>query len=119
MMSLNNNDIDVDVDSGSSDDCICGLAQRATRIVGGQEVEVNEWPWQVGSDDFRQEKCKIIAGRHGLEWQLIRVLRSHCYQVEISNWHQQGGKIFSMFIFLHTRKLLENHHNRHSRLQNR
>merc|ERR1711974_90443 len=34
--------------TGSSDDCICGLAQRATRIVGGQEVEVNEWPWQAG-----------------------------------------------------------------------
>ena len=101
MMSLNNNDIDVDVDSGSSDDCICGLAQRATRIVGGQEVEVNEWPWQVGSDDFRQEKCKIIAGRHGLERQLVRVLRSHCYQVERLF---QGGKIF--LTFLHTRKLL-------------
>jgi hypothetical protein len=29
-----------------SEDCICGLSKRGTRIVGGQEVTVDEWPWQ-------------------------------------------------------------------------
>ena len=33
---------------GNADVCYCGLSQPPTRIVGGEAVQVNEFPWQVG-----------------------------------------------------------------------
>merc|ERR1711983_248753 len=54
----------------SSGSCQCGVAQRATRIVGGGETEVNEYPWQVGlvSAGSRTPWCggSLISDRHVL-----------------------------------------------------
>ena len=38
-----------------SDDCECGVSKRASRIVGGQETDVNEYPWMAGLVKPRQD----------------------------------------------------------------
>merc|ERR1719438_246538 len=50
--------------------CSCGQVNRGTRIVGGQETEVNEYPWQVGlvSSSGRSPWCggSLISNQHVL-----------------------------------------------------
>ena len=52
-------------------DCNCGVRKRATRIVGGQETGVNEFPWMVrvvlwNETIGKWEKCggSIISNQH-------------------------------------------------------
>merc|ERR1719189_318282 len=50
--------------------CSCGIPNRSMRIVGGQETEVNEFPWQVGlvSRNGKTPWCggTLISDRHVL-----------------------------------------------------
>merc|ERR1719297_82987 len=56
--------------SSSTGSCRCGIPNRSMRIVGGQETEVNEYPWQVGlvSANGRMPWCggTLISDRHVL-----------------------------------------------------
>merc|ERR1712106_627440 len=61
--------------SGSSSDCQCGLAQRNTRIVGGEQTEVNEYPWQVGIVDKGSSSVWCGASLISNQWILTA---AHC-----------------------------------------
>merc|ERR1712121_35019 len=56
--------------TGSTSRCSCGQVNRGSRIVGGQETEVNEYPWQVGlvSSRGRRPFCggSLISNQHVL-----------------------------------------------------
>ena len=70
--------------------CKCGVANRATRIIGGSETEVNEYPWQVrlvypgypGSDG-KTPLCggSIISAQHILT-------AAHCTQGNLTSYPQ-------------------------------
>jgi len=53
-----------------SGNCNCGQVNRASRIVGGVETEVNEYPWQVGlvSQSGTRPWCggSLISNKHVL-----------------------------------------------------
>ncbi|XP_064108030.1 clotting factor G beta subunit-like [Macrobrachium nipponense] len=46
--------------------CRCGRTNRASRIVGGNLVQPNEYPWQVAL--FRNNETARIAGLHHLRY---------------------------------------------------
>ena len=52
----------------NTEQCTCGIPNRSNRIVGGQETEVNEYPWQVGlvSSSGTLPWCggTLISNRH-------------------------------------------------------
>ena len=70
--------------------CKCGVANRGTRIIGGSETEVNEYPWQVGlvypgypGSDGKTPLCggSIISAQHILT-------AAHCTQEPLSFYLQ-------------------------------
>jgi len=63
------------VTPGPAANCTCGLAQRSFRIVGGQETEVNEYPWQVGI--VNRNKNSVWCGGSLISAQWI-LTASHC-----------------------------------------
>uniref|UniRef100_A0A2P2HX16 Trypsin-1-like n=1 Tax=Hirondellea gigas TaxID=1518452 RepID=A0A2P2HX16_9CRUS len=60
----------VEADPAPGTDCKCGVPNRVTRIVGGHETQVNEYPWMVmlvtPSTDFNFCGGSLITSRHVL-----------------------------------------------------
>lgn len=61
----------------SDSGCKCGLAKRATRIVGGVHTEANEYPWQVG---FSKNEMIVCGG--SLISNLWILSAAHCFPDE-------------------------------------
>jgi len=65
-----------------SGDCKCGLANRVSRIVGGQEAEVNEYPWQAGLVSTGSTKPWCGGSLVNSKWVLTA---AHCTAGENAN----------------------------------
>merc|ERR1711970_1457463 len=61
--------------------CQCGLANRKKRIVGGQETEINEYPWQVGIVEKGQTTVFCGGSLISDRWLLTA---AHCVQYDNS-----------------------------------
>ena len=55
--------------------CKCGVVQRRSRIVGGEETEVSEYPWQAGLVDKGSSKVWCGGSLLNSKWVLTA---AHC-----------------------------------------
>ena len=76
---------------GSSSDCQCGLAKRRTKIVGGKESEVNEYPWQAGLFWHPYSSSRTYCGGSLISNHWI-LSAAHCTaDTDASEWHASLG----------------------------
>merc|ERR1719192_2296339 len=68
--------------TGGSCTCSCGVVQRATRIVGGVETEVSEYPWQAGLVDKGSSTVWCGGSLLNSKWVLTA---AHCTDTVTAN----------------------------------
>jgi len=71
---------------GPAGSCGCGQANKVLRIVGGEETEVNEYPWQVAIMYDEQQICggSLVSDKYV-------VTAAHCTQYAVGKYSVQLG----------------------------
>ena len=67
------------ISNTSSSTCDCGLVQRRSRIIGGMDTQVNEYPWQVRDISFTclntsSAYLLLLVGWFGPTWRIHSIL---------------------------------------------
>ena len=79
---------------GESCDCSCGVVQRGTRIVGGQETEVSEYPWQAGLVNKGSTSVWCGGSLLNSKWVLTAAHCTHDVQaneIQVREGGREGG----------------------------
>uniref|UniRef100_A0AAX7VL81 Matriptase n=1 Tax=Astatotilapia calliptera TaxID=8154 RepID=A0AAX7VL81_ASTCA len=89
-------------DGSDEENCNCGTRGRAQRIVGGQNAEQGEFPWQVS---LHAKKYGHVCGASLISPKWL-VTAAHCVQDENSLKLSQPGS-WEIYLGVHTQKMLE------------
>jgi len=64
------------------EDCICGLVNRRSRIIGGIETEINEYPWMAALEYTNLNHTDVLCGGSLINNQWI-LTAAHCVTDEL------------------------------------
>ncbi|KAJ6656062.1 hypothetical protein lerEdw1_004468 [Lerista edwardsae] len=100
-------------DNSDEDNCNCGkrLVAKKSRIVGGEDAEVGEWPWQVSLHAKDQDNRHLCGASLISETWLVSA--AHCFQQQ-NFIRYYDPKLWTAFMGLHDQRDLGN-----SRVQRR
>lgn len=89
------------------DGCQCGKVQRLTRIVGGQETEVNEYPWMVSLTSKQGRFCG--GSLIGDQWVLTAAHCTHSLSAQDFTVHLGGHYLPDPLIASNVESIIEHH----------
>ncbi|XP_026172563.1 ST14 transmembrane serine protease matriptase a [Mastacembelus armatus] len=94
-----------DCDDGSDEEnCDCGKTVKSARIVGGQDAEVGDFPWQVS---LHAKNFGHVCGASLISPQWL-VTAAHCVQDDSKTRYSQPGA-WEVYLGLHTQRKIDGH----------